>query len=92
MGGDQAAKVLQQIEVARLKAAGETVDEEAQEALFNKIKSRYEEQTKPEYAASRIWVDAIIDPKDTRNWISTGIEAANAAPAEKPFRPGVLQT
>lgn len=92
MGGDQAAKVLQQIEVARLKAAGETVDEAAQEELFNKIKSRYEEQTKPEYAASRIWVDAIIDPEDTRTWISTGIEAANAAPAEKPFRPGVLQT
>ena len=92
MGGDQAAKVLQQIEVARLKAAGEPVDEKAQEELLQKIKARYEEQTKPEYAASRIWVDAIIDPEKTRDWISMGIEAANAAPAEKPFRPGVLQT
>ena len=92
MGGDQAAQVLQQIEVARLKAAGEPIDEKAQEELLQKIKARYEEQTKPEYAASRIWVDAIIDPEKTRDWISMGIEAANAAPTEKPFRPGVLQT
>ena len=92
MGGEQAAKVLQQIEVSRLKAAGEPIDEKAQEALLEKIKARYDEQTQPEYAASRIWVDAIIDPEDTRTWISMGIEAANAAPAEKPFRPGVMQT
>ena len=92
MGGDQAAKVLQQIEVSRLKNSGEPVDEDAQEELLQKIKARYDEQTKPEYAASRIWIDAIIDPEDTRTWISLGIEAANAAPSEKPFRPGVLQT
>ena len=92
MGGDQAAKVLQQIEVSRLKSAGKPVDKKAQEELLQKIKARYDEQTKPEYAASRIWVDAIIDPEDTRSWISKGIEAANAAPSEKPFRPGVLQT
>ena len=92
MGGDQAARVLQQIEVSRLKSAGKPVDKKAQEELLRKIKARYDEQTKPEYAASRIWVDAIIDPEDTRSWISKGIEAANAAPSEKPFRPGVLQT
>ena len=92
MGGDQAAKVLQQIEVSRLKSAGKPVDKKAQEELLRKIKARYDEQTKPEYAASRIWVDAIIDPEDTRSWISQGIEAANAAPSEKPFRVGVLQT
>ena len=92
MGGDQAAKVLQQIEVSRLKSSGKPVDKKAQEELLRKIKARYDEQTKPEYAASRIWVDAIIDPEDTRSWISMGIEAANAAPSEKPFRPGVLQT
>lgn len=92
MGGDQAAKVLQQIEVSRLKSNGKPVDKKAQEELLQKIKARYDEQTKPEYAASRIWVDAIIDPEDTRSWISKGIEAANAAPSEKPFRPGVLQT
>ena len=92
MGGEQAAKVLQQIEVSRLKKAGEPVNEQAQKDLLDKITARYDEQTQPVYAASRIWVDAIIDPEDTRLWISTGIEAANAAPAEKPFRPGVLQT
>ena len=92
MGGDQAAKVLQQIEVSRLKSAGKPVDKKAQDELLRKIKARYDEQTKPEYAASRIWVDAIIDPEDTRSWISQGIEAANAAPSEKPFRVGVLQT
>ena len=92
MGGDQAAQVLQQIEVARLKAAGEPIDEKAQEELLQKIKARYEEQTKPEYAASRIWVDAIIDLRKNKELISMGIEAANAAPTEKPFRPGVLQT
>ena len=92
MGGEQAAKVLQQIEVSRLKKAGEPVNKEKQSELLNKIKMRYDEQTKPEYAASQLWVDAIIDPEDTRTWITMGIEAANAAPAEKPFRPGVLQT
>lgn len=92
MGGKQAAKVLQQIEVTRLKNAGEPVDKKAQEELLQKIEARYEEQTKPEYAASRIWVDAIIDPEDTRTWISMGIEAANASPSKKPFRPGVMQT
>lgn len=92
MGGDQAAKVLQQIEISRLKNVGKPVDKKAQEELLQKIKARYDEQTKPEYAASRIWVDAIIDPEDTRSWISKGIEAANAAPSEKSFRPGVLQT
>jgi len=92
MGGEQAAKVLQQIEVSRLKKAGEPIDENQQNELLEKIKARYDKQTKPEYAASRLWVDAIIDPEKTRNWIGIGIEAANAAPAEKPFRPGVLQT
>jgi len=92
MGGEQAAKVLQQIEVSRLKKAGAPVDEQAQKELLDKITARYDTQTKPIYAASRIWVDAIIDPEDTRLWISTGIEAANAAPTDKPFRPGVLQT
>jgi acetyl-CoA carboxylase carboxyltransferase component len=92
MGGEQAAKVLQQIEVSRLKKAGEPVDDDKLAELLDKIKTRYDEQTKPEYAASRLWVDAIIDPEKTRNWISMGIEIACESPAEKPFRPGVLQT
>ncbi len=92
MGGEQAAKVLQQIEVARLVKAGEPIDEEKQSELLKKIEARYEEQTQPEYAASRLWVDAIIDPEETRSWISMGVEVANESPSEKPFRPGVMQT
>ena len=91
MGGTQAAKVLMQIQVASMKKKGAAPTEENQQALFEKIKSRYDEQTSPYYAAARLWVDAIIDPKETRKVISMGIEAANNAPVA-PFNPGVLQT
>ncbi len=91
MSGNSAAKVLLQIETASLKKKGETITKEKEEALFNKIKSRYDNQVSPYYAASRIWTDAIIDPLDTRTWISMGIEAADHAPIEKPFNLGVLQ-
>lgn len=91
MGGTQAAKVLAQIEASSLKAKGETVDEKTEQALFDKIKARYDEQVSPYYAAARLWTDAIIDPLETRTWISMGIEAANHAPMEKPFNLGVIQ-
>ncbi|MEN9876653.1 MAG: hypothetical protein RLZZ529_1650 [Bacteroidota bacterium] len=91
MGGTQAAKVLAQIEANSLKAKGEEVDEAKEAELFGKIKARYDEQVSPYYAASRLWTDAIIDPIDTRTWISMGIEAANHAPIEKPFNLGVIQ-
>ena len=91
MGGTQAAKVLMQIQVASMKKKGEAPTDEAQQALFDKIKARYDEQTSPYYAAARLWVDAIIDPKETRKVISMGIEAANHAPVA-PFNPGVIQT
>jgi len=91
MSGNSAAKVLLQIETASLKKKGETITKEKEEALFNKIKSRYDEQVSPYYAAARLWTDAVIDPLDTRKWISMGIEAANHAPIEKPFNLGVLQ-
>ncbi len=92
MGGTQAAKVLAQIETAALEKKGEKVDEEKEKEVFDKIKSRYDEQTSPYYAAARLWTDAIIDPLDTRKWISMGIEAANHAPIQKDFNMGVLQT
>ncbi|MCF8237208.1 MAG: acyl-CoA carboxylase subunit beta [Saprospiraceae bacterium] len=91
MGGEQAAKVLTQIQVATLKKKGHPPQPEEEEELFQKIKSRYDEQASPYYAASRMWVDGIIDPIDTRQVISMGIEAANHAPVET-FNPGVLQT
>lgn len=91
MGGTQAAKVLAQIEASSLKAKGETVDEKTEQALFDKIKARYDEQVSPYYAAARLWTDAIVDPLETRTWISMGIEAANHAPIEKLFNLGVIQ-
>jgi len=92
MGGSAAAKVLLQIEVASLKAKGEEIDEQKQQDLYNKIKDRYDAQTSPYYAASRLWIDAIIDPKETRKVISMGIEMANNKKAEKPYNVGVIQT
>lgn len=92
MGGDQAAKVLLQIEKGRLKALGEEITDDDEKKLLHKIKSSYEAQTKSYYAAARLWTDAIIDPLETRKWISMGIEAANQAPIEKDFNPGVMQT
>ena len=91
MSGNSAAKVLLQIEKASLKKKGETITKEKEEELFNKIKSRYDNQVSPYYAASRIWTDGVIDPLDTRTWISIGIEAANHAPITKPFNLGLLQ-
>jgi len=91
MSGNSAAKVLLQIEKASLKKKGETITKAKEEELFNKIKQRYDHQVSPYYAASHLWTDAIIDPLDTRKWISMGIEAANHAPIEKPFNMGVLQ-
>ena len=91
MSGNSAAKVLLQIEKASLEKKGEKITPEKEKALFNKIKDRYDKQVSPYYAAARIWTDAIIDPLDTRTWISMGIEAANHAPIEKPFNLGIIQ-
>ncbi len=91
MGGSQAAKTLTQIRLASLKAKGNAPDKEEEERLFNETKDRYDKQTTPYYAAARLWVDAIIDPLTTRQWISAGIEAANNAPVAR-FNPGVIQT
>jgi 3-methylcrotonyl-CoA carboxylase beta subunit len=91
MGGDQAAKVLAQIQISSMKAKGKEANEAAEKKLYNKIKSRYDEQTTPYYAAARLWVDAIIDPIETRNFISQGIAMANNAPVEI-FNVGVIQT
>ncbi len=92
MGGTQAAKVLAQIETASLEKKGEKVDAEKEKEVFEQIKARYDKQTSAYYAAAHLWTDAVIDPLDTRKWISTGIEAANHAPIEKDFNLGVIQT
>ncbi len=91
MSGNSAAKVLLQIEKASLLKQGKKITKKDEEELYNSIKSRYDTQTSPYYAASRIWTDGVIDPLDTRTWISMGIEAANHAPIEKKFNLGVIQ-
>jgi acetyl-CoA carboxylase carboxyltransferase component len=91
MSGNSAAKVLLQIEKASLQKKGDKITPEKEAELFKTIKDRYDNQVSPYYAAARLWTDAIIDPLDTRKWVSTGIEAANHAPIEKQFSLGVLQ-
>lgn len=92
MGGDQAAKTLLQIQVASLKSKGEIITPENEKILLDEIMKRYEKQTTPYYAASRLWIDAIINPLDTRKVVSMTIEAANHSPITKQFNPGILQT
>jgi len=91
MSGKSAAKVLLQIETASLKKQGEKISPEKEAELYDQIKSRYDKQISPYYSAARIWTDAVINPLDTRTWISMGIEAANHAPIEKQFNMGVIQ-
>jgi acetyl-CoA carboxylase carboxyltransferase component len=91
MGGEQAAKTLLQIQVAALKAKGETIEPEKEQALLKEITDRYTKQTTPYYAAARLWVDEIIDPIETRKRISDAIKAANNAPITKEWKSGVFQ-
>ena len=90
--GQCQSTVLLQIEVAGLKAKGEEITAEREAALFNSIKARYDEQISPYYAASRLWVDAIIDPVETRKVISMGISMANHAKPSKRYNVGAIQT
>jgi acetyl-CoA carboxylase carboxyltransferase component len=91
MSGASAAKTLLQIRVSTLKAQGKTISKEEEELLLKEITDKYNEQLSPYYAASRLWVDGVIDPMETRKVISMGIEAANHARIEK-FNVGVIQT
>ncbi|QCX53484.1 acyl-CoA carboxylase subunit beta [Elizabethkingia sp. JS20170427COW] len=91
MGGAQAAKVLLQIQESTLKKQGQNLNDKEKEDLLNTITSNYQKQTQATYAAARLWTDAIINPLDTRKWISMGIEAANNAPIEEKFNLGVIQ-
>jgi len=91
MGGAQAAKVLLQIEKASLKKQGEKISKEKEQEILESIQQKYDSQTSPYYAAARLWTDGVINPLDTRKWISMGIEAANHAPIEKQFNLGIIQ-
>ena len=91
MGGDQAASTLLQIQVAASKKKGKEISPEEEKKLLKKITDRYEKQTSPFYAASHLWVDAIIDPVESRKVIAEGIHAANNNPGIQDFKLGVFQ-
>lgn len=91
MGGSQAANVLLQIEKASAKKSGTPIDDKIEALLREKIQKRYDEKTDILHAASQLWVDAVIQPEETRAWISMGIEIANNAPSQEKFNMGVLQ-
>ena len=91
MSGSSASKVLLQIEKASLEKQGQKISDQKEAELLSSIKQKYDEQVSPYYAAARLWTDAVIDPLETRTWISMGIEAANHAPIEKEFNLGVIQ-
>jgi acetyl-CoA carboxylase carboxyltransferase component len=92
MGGEQAAKVLLEIEKASLKDKGEEINDKQEKKILKTITESYDAQISPYYAASRLWIDAIIDPLETRNVISMGIEAANNAPIKAKYNPGIIQS
>lgn len=91
MGGAQAAKVLAQIQESTLKKQGKEISEEEHNEILDTITKKYQKQTEATYAAARLWTDAIINPTDTRKWISMGIEAANLSPVTEKFNLGVIQ-
>ena len=91
MGGEQAAKTMLQIEMGAMKAKGKEVTPEEEKIFLEKITEKYNRQTRPEYAASRLWIDAIIDPIETRKVISEGIAAANNNDEIQEFKTGVFQ-
>ena len=92
MGGTQAAKTLLQIRKAAFRRSGRELSDEEERELLEEIQTRYDEQTTPYYAAARMWVDQIIDPRETRAWIERGLTIANHNPEHVPFNPGVIQT
>ena len=91
MGGSQAAEVLLQIQKSSALKNGEQLDEKKESLMKEKIKNKYDEKTDVVYAASQLWVDAVIDPAETRSWISMGIEIANQSPMDRKFNMGILQ-
>ncbi|WP_338227134.1 acyl-CoA carboxylase subunit beta [Algoriphagus taiwanensis] len=92
MSGASAAKTLLQIKVSSLKKSGKTITEEEESQLLEEITNKYNEELSPYYAAARLWVDGVIDPRETRKTISMGIEAANHSPITERFNVGVIQT
>jgi 3-methylcrotonyl-CoA carboxylase beta subunit len=92
MSGDAAAGTLVEIKLKQLEREGKKVDEKQKKELYESVHATYEHQTDPRYAAARLWVDAIIDPANTRDALITALDAAALNPEIREFKTGVLQT
>jgi 3-methylcrotonyl-CoA carboxylase beta subunit len=92
MSGDSAAGTLVEIKIRQLERGGKQLSEEEKKELYESVKRTYDEQTDPRYGAARLWIDKIIDPVDTRDAITTALEAAALNPDVPEFKVGVLQT
>jgi len=91
MGGEQAARTLLDLKIAQLKKSGKAITPADEAELLKRIRESYTEQTDPRYAAARLWVDGLIEPSDTREWLSVGLEMAAQNPQIEEFKTGVLQ-
>ena len=92
MGGNQASSVLLDIKLKQEEKSGHKFSDEDKKKLLHDIQKSYDEKSTPLYAAARLWVDEIIDPTQTREWISMCLEVANNNPEMPKFNPGVIQT
>ncbi len=92
MSGDSAAGTLVEIKIRQLERGGKQLTPEEKKELYDSVKKTYDEQTDPRYGAARLWIDKIIDPVDTRDAITTALEAAALNPDVPEFKVGVLQT
>jgi len=92
MSGDAAASTLAEIKLKQLEREGKKVDEAAKKELVESVRATYEHQSDPRYAAARLWVDAIIDPAQTRDALIWSLEAAALNSELREFKTGVLQT
>jgi acetyl-CoA carboxylase carboxyltransferase component len=92
MSGDSAAGTLVEIKIRQLERSGKILSEEEKKELYDSVKKTYDEQTDPRYGAARLWIDKIIDPMETRDAITTALEAVALNPEVPEFKVGVLQT
>jgi acetyl-CoA carboxylase carboxyltransferase component len=92
MSGASAAGTLVEIKIKQLERGGKKLTDEEKKALFDEVKATYDEQMDPRYGAARLWIDAIIDPLDTRAALTDALEACSLNPHIPEFKVGVLQT
>ncbi len=92
MGGESAAGTLVEIRLKQMEREGKKLTEKEKKDLFESTRATYEHQSDARYAAARLWVDAIIDPAETRAAIIEALDAASLNPKVAEFKTGVLQT